>query len=79
MSYVLYINHPTKKARLHNEDCSKLYQHDCSNGDNGDYKYYNSYDKAWKKMDKLERKGYDCADCYYCGADGEYECEYEYE
>ena len=57
-----------------------------------DYRYYIHNDEEgevhgcksgtftpWKKMDKLERKGYDCADCYYCGADGGYEDEYVYE
>ena len=68
MSYVLYINKPNKRARLHDEDCERLNQHDDANGDNGEYRYYNSYDKAWNKMYKLEDKGYDCADCSYCNA-----------
>ena len=66
MSYTLYINKPNKRARLHDNDCERVHQHDDSDGDNGEYRYYNSYDKAWKKMNKLEMKGYECNNCYYC-------------
>jgi len=67
MKYILYINKPNRKARLHDADCSRIHiGGEDTNGDNGEYRDYNSYEKAWKKMYKLEDKGYDCNNCSYC-------------
>jgi len=76
MSYILYVNDTNKRARLHVDGCIWPNQHGCSDGDNDYYKYYSDYDKAWKYMDKLSSRGYDCANCGTCGADLDYdECE----
>ena len=68
MSYTLYINKPNKRARLHEENCERLKQHHNSNGDNGEYRYYSEYQKAWDKMNALQNNGYNCGDCSYCEA-----------
>jgi hypothetical protein len=64
MSVTVYINHKNERARVHEDDCSRLHQHG-GGGRNGEYRYFDDYDDAWEWMnDCLE--DYDCGDCSYC-------------
>ena len=64
----IYINDSVKRARVHEEDCSKVLQN--SGGYNGYYKYFECYEEAWNYLDN-ELDDYDCADCHYCNPENE--------
>jgi len=68
MGVAIYINKRNERARVHEDDCSKLRQK--GGGWNGFYKYFECYEDAW---DYLERNydDYDCADCHYCNPEDE--------
>jgi len=65
MEYVVYDVKLGKKARLHDEDCDRLYQ-TSGGGMNGSYRYFSSYEEAWEYLEDLENDGWDVADCFYC-------------
>ena len=65
MSYVVYENDITGKARLHYEDCKKARQGG-KNG-NGSHRYFENYDDAWDYMSNCGCSNY--GDCKHCNPD----------
>jgi len=63
MSYELYVNDHTYKARLHEEDCP--WGPGSDGGKNGYVRYFDDYDEAWEWMEN-NLDGYDYDDCGHC-------------
>lgn len=68
---VIYINENVRRARVHEENCSRVLQN--KGGYNGYYKYFECYEDAWDYVNE-ELNDYDCENCYYCNPENE-NCE----
>lgn len=65
MGYVVYVNHPKSKARVHDEDCNKLHQNGGGKLNNDEEHYFSEYDDASDYMYEYWSE-YDCDDCAKC-------------
>ena len=68
MGVTVHINDTSKKARIHEDDCSRLLQH--GGGKNGFYQYFGCYEEAEEYLSD-EYDDYDWGDCFYCNPENE--------
>jgi hypothetical protein len=72
MGITVYINEPNRKARVHEDGCSRIRQQG-GGGTHGSYRYFDCYEEAWEYLND-NYDDYDCDDCSYCDPENE-SCE----